>query len=134
MPVNPNPNEGHYPYGGGTDNPGDDTSIAGGPTDAQATETAPLTTNSASMTAIVDRHPPVVAGLSQAGTDTNLGNLQAVPPTASGFESLVDRGADPEGGIDPVTGLPREAGQDETAGATETTSGVSPSAFPEPNP
>lgn len=130
-----NPNSPSYPYSGGTDNPGDDTSIAGGPTSVASVETAPFqpvphAAGIASLNGIV---PPVVAGIAQTGTDTNLGGLQAVPPSASGFESLVDRGADPEGGTDPAGGA-REAGQDEVAGATETTSGVTPVAFPEPTP
>lgn len=138
--ANPNPNEPNFPYSGGTDNPGDDTSKPGGPTGVASTETAPLSksgswtqqTPSASLTASVERHPPLPAGLAQGGTDTVLPpGVQAVPPAAAGFESLVDRGADPEGGVDPVSGSPREAGQDETAGATETTSGVTPAAFPQ---
>lgn len=133
--ANVNPNEPNFPFSGGTDNPGDDTSKAGGPTDVVSTETAPLTTSGASLTASVDRHPPLPTGLAQGGTDTVLPlGTQAVPPSGAGIESAVDRGADPEGGVDPVSGLPRVAGQDETAGATETTSGQTPSAFPEPNP
>ena len=129
-----NPNEPNCPYSGGTDNPGDDTSHPGGPTNVAATETAPLTFGGASLTSVAERHAAIAAPIAQ-GSDTVLpSGVQAVPPTAAGFESLVDRGADPLGGVDPVTGAPREAGQDETAGATETTSGVSPAAIPEPNP
>lgn len=143
--ANPNPNEPNFPFGAGTDNPGDDTSKAGGPTSAQAVETAPLSvsgswtqqTPSASLAASVERRVPLPAGIAQGGTDTVLPpGTQAVPPAASGFESLVDRGADPSGGVqfDPISGEQREAGQDETLGETETTSGQSPAAFPEPNP
>lgn len=130
--TNPNPNEPTFPFSGGTDNPGDDTSKPGGPTNVASTETAPLlpVPHVAGVVNAEGIHPPVVAGLSSQGTDTPLGALQAVPPTGDGFESAVDRGPDPEGGIDPVTGSPREAGQDETAGATETTSGESPEQFP----
>lgn len=130
-----NPNQVNYPYGGGTDNPGDDTSKPGGPSNVASTETAPLTLTGASLTASIARHPQVPTTIAQAGTDTILpAGAQAVGLTAAGLESSVDRGADPEGGIDPVTGSPRQAGQDEVAGATETTSGSAPSAFPEPNP
>lgn len=134
--ANPNPNEPSYPYSGGTDNPGDDTSKPGGPSNVAATETAPLTLSGSSLTASVVRNPPLPAGLPQVGTDTVLpAGVVAVPPTAAGFESdAFLRTGDPEGGVDPVTGAPREAGQDETAGATETTSGQAPAAFPEPNP
>lgn len=137
--ANPNPNQPTYPYSGGTDNPGDDTSKPGGPTSVASVETAPLSlsgfwdhkTPSASLAASVERHAPLPVGIAQGGTDTVLApGVQAVPLVAAGFESLVDRGADPEGGIDPITGSPREAGQDEVAGATETTSGTSPAAFP----
>lgn len=126
--VNPNPNEPNYPYGGGTDNPGDDTSKAGGPVDYASTETG------APPTAV--RHPPVVAGVAQAGTDTLLpAGVQAVPPTNDGLEATSDIGADPSGGVTfNADGTVRVAGQDEVAGETETTSGVTPSAFPEPNP
>lgn len=144
MTPNPNPNEPNYPYSGGTDNPGDDTSKAGGPTNVAATETAPPTlagswTNgsipSKSLASSVERHAPLPAGLAQGGTDTVLpAGVQAVPPSnTGGLESAVDRGADPEG-LDPIYGTPRESGQDEVAGATETTSGVAPASFPEPNP
>jgi hypothetical protein len=126
-----NPNSPNYPYSGGTDNPGDDTSKAGG---GIFTSSGRPSLNPLALAAGVARHAGIIPTLAQSQEDTTLGALQAVPPTASGFESLVDRGADPEGGIDPVTGSPRQSGQDEVAGATETTSGVSPVAFPEPNP
>lgn len=135
--TNPNPNEPTFPYSGGTDNPGDDTSHAGGPSNVAATETAPLTLSGPSLTASVERHAALPAGLAQGGTDTVLPpGVQAVPPSAGGDGGWQgrDRSADPEGGVDPVTGAPREAGQDETAGASETTSGAAPAAFPEPNP
>lgn len=142
--ANPNPNEPNFPYSGGTDNPGDDTSKAGGPSNVAAVETSLLTfagstTNgsipSQALASSVERHPPLPAGIAQGGTDTVLpAGMQAVPPSGANFGSAVDRGVDPEGGIDPLYGTPREAGQDETAGATETTSGAAPSAFPEPNP
>lgn len=143
MTVNPNPNEPNYPYGGGSDNPGDNTALPGGPSNVAATETglpefSGSTTQSTypqGLSSSRERHAPLPTGLAQAGTDTILPvGMQAVPPTGTLIESSVDRGPDPEGGVDPITGLPREAGQDETAGATETTSGVSPAAFPEPNP
>jgi hypothetical protein len=128
----PNPNEPTFPYSGGTDNPGDDTSIPGGPSNVAATETAPLDTVGASLTASIVRYPPLPVGLAQTGTDTQLGEMQAVPPTGDGWdvENPLTAG-DPEGGVDD-TG--RVAGQDETAGETETTGLTSPSAFPEPNP
>lgn len=136
--ANPNPNEPNFPYSGGTDNPGDNTAIPGGPTDAQAVETAPLqpVPHVSGVVAGEGIHPGLVAGIPAQGSDTILpAGMQAVGPTAAGLEGAIPgRGADPEGGVDPVTGAPREAGQDETAGATETTSGQSPSAFPEPNP
>lgn len=135
--ANPNPNEPTFPYSGGTDNPGDDTSKPGGPTNVAATETAPITTSGASLTASVDRHAPLPTGVAQGGTDTVLpAGTQAVPPSSAGFESAIDRGADPSGGVqfDPISGEVREAGQDETAGETGTTSGQTPGAFPEPNP
>lgn len=134
--TNPNPNEPNYPYGGGTDNPGDNTAIAGGPTDAQATETAPLQVG-ASGPAV--RFPPTVVGVSQQGTDTPLAPGQVVGSAAAGLEGWVPlRSSDPEGGVLVIgTGsgaVAREAGQDEVAGATEITSGEAPTAFPEPNP
>lgn len=116
-----NPNEPTYPYSGGTDNPGDNTAIAGG---GVQTETG------APVTGVL--HPSIVAGLAVGGSDYSLpAGMQAVPPSGAGFESAVDRGVDP-GGPDPITG--RSPGQDETAGETETTPDLSPSAFPEPNP
>jgi hypothetical protein len=139
--ANPNPNEPNFPYSGGTDNPGDDTSKAGG---GVQTETAPLTlagswTNgsipSQSLTSSVERHVALPVGIAAGGTDTVLpAGVQAVPPSGAGFGSAVDRGVDPEGGVDPISGGPRESEQDETQGATETTSGTAPAAFPEPNP
>lgn len=133
--TNPNPNEPRYPYGGGTDNPGDNTQIAGGPTNAQATETGPLTLSGPSLTASVERHAALPVGLAQGGTDTVLPPGQSVVPlSGAGFETEVED--EDTGGVtvDPVTGDVRESGQDETAGETETTPGVSPSAFPETNP
>jgi len=131
--TNPNPNEPNFPYSGGTDNPGDNTSLPGGPSDVAATETAPLTLQGPSLTAVAPRTPSLPAGIAAGGTDTVLPpGMQAVPLVAAGFESTVDRGRSPGGGVDPVTG--RQSGQDEVAGATETTSGISPAAFPEPNP
>lgn len=134
--ANPNPNEPNFPYSGGTDNPGDDTSKPGGPSNVAATETAPLTLSGPSLTASIARNPPLPVGLPQQGSDTVLpAGVVAVPPTAAGLEGeVLLRSADPEGGVDPVSGGPRQAGQDETAGATETTSGQAPAAFPEPNP
>lgn len=133
----PNPNEPRFPYSGGTDNPGDNTSLPGGPTNVAATETAPLTTSGASLTASVQRNPPLPAGIAQQGSDTVLpAGMQAVPLTAAGFESTSDRGRSPAGAVifDPGTGEERESGQDETAGETEMTPGMTPAAFPEPNP
>jgi hypothetical protein len=133
--ANPNPNEPNFPYSAGTDNPGDNTAIAGGPSNIAAVETAPLTLSGASLTASVARTPNLPPGIAAGGSDTVLpGGMQAVPLVAAGFESAVDRGTAPAGGIDPVTGAPRESGQDEVAGASETTPGTSPTAFPEPNP
>ena len=133
--ANPNPNEPSFPYSAGTDNPGANTAIAGGPSGIASTETAPLTLSGAALTASIARTPNLPPGIAAGGSDTVLpGGMQAVPLVAAGFESTVDRGADPEGGVDPVTGAPRQAGQDEVAGATETTPGSTPTAFPEPNP
>lgn len=134
-----NPNQVRYPYSGGTDNPSEDTSLnnPGGPSSVASVETAPVTLSGSSLTAAIDRHPPLPAGIAQGGSDTVLPDgIKVVGQTAASIGAWGgrDRAADPEGGIDPVTGLPREAGQDETAGATETTTGVSPAAFPEPNP
>lgn len=134
--INPNPNEPRFPFSGGTDNPGDNTQLPGGPTNVAATETAPLTLSGPSLTASVERHAALPVGLAQGGTDTVLpGGQTVVPEVASGFESTVDRGRDSGGPtVDPITGAVRVAGQDETVGETETTSGESPAAFPEPNP
>jgi hypothetical protein len=126
--ANPNPNEPSYPYSGGTDNPGDDTSRAGG---GVMVETG--------IPGAALLHPGLPTTIAAGGTDTILpAGAQAVPATGAGWESSAEyggeRSADPEGGIDPVTGAPREAGQDETQGATETTSGQAPAAFPEPTP
>ncbi len=137
--ANPNPNEPNFPFGGGTDNPGDDTSKAGGPTSVVSVETAPLqpVPHATGVVNAEGGHPALVAGIAQTGTDTPLPQgTQAVPPTGTGFESAIDRGADPSGGVqfDPISGETRVSGQDETLGETETTSGVSPAAFPEPNP
>jgi hypothetical protein len=118
-----NPNEPNYPYSGGTDNPGDDTSKAGG---GVQTETG------APPTAVL--HPPIVAGLAGGGTDTLLPpGVEAVPPSGAGFESGADYGEERSAGGGPdATG--REPGQDEVAGATETSSDQAPASFPEPNP
>jgi hypothetical protein len=127
--LNPNPNEPRYPYSGGTDNPGDDTSVAGGPSNVSAVETG------APPTAVL--HPPIVSGISQRGTDTVLaGGVQAVPSTGTGWARDDFLGETDTGGVtvDPVTGNVRVSGQDEVAGATETTSGITPVAFPEPTP
>lgn len=124
-----NPNEPNYPYSGGTDNPGDDTSQASAYNASAASETGLLSPRQTGVT-----YPPYAAPISQAGTDVPLAQNASIPILAAGFESLVDRGQDPDGGTDPITGGPRESGQDETAGASETTSGASPAAFPEPNP
>jgi hypothetical protein len=129
--INPNPNEPRYPYGGGSDNPGDNTSYTnpGGPTDVQAVETG------APPTAVL--HPPIVVGVAQGGTDTILpAGMQAVPPSNVGsLESTIDRGKDTGGvTVDPVTGDVRVPGQDEVQGEMETTTGITPPAFPEPNP
>ena len=133
--ANPNPNEPNFPYSGGTDNPGDNTALPGGPSNVAATETAPLTLSGSSLTVVAPRTPSLPAGIAAGGTDTVLpGGMQAVPLVATGLESAIDRGTAPAGGVDPVTGNPRQHGQDEVAGAYATTSGVSPAAFPEPNP
>lgn len=122
-PVPLNPDQ-IYPYSGGTDNPGGDTSKPGG--GVQVETGAPVTNVS---------HPGVVAGLAATGTDTVLpAGTQAVPPSGAGFESGADygneRAADP-GGPDATGRVP---GQDETAGEYETSPPSSPAAFPEPNP
>lgn len=131
--ANPNPNEPIFPYGGGTDNPGDNTAQAGGPTDVAATETAPLTMSGASLTASIQRNPPLPVGLPQQGSDTVLpAGMQAVPLVAAGFESEDLFRARDTGGPDPATG--RSPGQDETAGEYETSPAQTPAAFPEPNP
>ena len=129
-----NPNQPRYPYGGGTDNPSESTAYTnpGGPTNVAATETAPLTHGNASLASIDERFPPVVHGISQAGTDTTI--VGVVPEVASGVESAVDIGGDTGGPtVDPITGRVRVSGQDETVGETETTTGITPTAFPEPN-
>lgn len=126
-----NPNQVRYPYGGGTDNPSESTAYTnpGGPSDVAAVETGTPPTHVL--------HPPIVAGLPQAGSDTTLGGLQAIPPSGAGFEApdgtliWTDTGGVT---VDPVTGNVRVPGQDETVGESETTTGVSPTAFPEPTP
>ena len=137
---NVNPNEPSFPFGGGSDNPGDNTANPGGPTNLAATETGPPTIiphvdGAANAEGI---HPAVVSTLAQTGTDTPLpAGTQAVPAVGTGFEgNLPLRSADPSGGVtvDPISGTTRESGQDETVGETETSPGVSPAAFPEPNP
>jgi hypothetical protein len=118
--ANPNPNEPTFPYGAGTDNPGDDTSQPG---HGVQTETG------APPTSVV--HPRMVGVIAQSGSDYSLPNgVQAVPLVSTDFSSGVDygneRATDP-GGPD-ATG--REPGQDETAGETETTPPQSPAGFP----
>jgi hypothetical protein len=120
--INPNPNEPNFPYGGGTDNPGDNTALAGG---GVQTETG------APPTQVI--FPSLSHGLAK-GSDTVIpvGFHGDVPMTDIGFESTQDadiQESDPAGQLGP-----REAGQDETVGETETTSGVVPTAFPEPQP
>jgi hypothetical protein len=148
MPVPLNYLDAIFPYGGGTDNPGDNTAIAGGPTDQQATETGtllppPVPTGQYGPSA--GNHnstggifPAIVASLPQQGTDTVLPQtMQAVPVDGSLLESSKEYGGLDEAdweGVDPVYGTPRESGQDETVGETETTSGTSPTSFPEPTP
>jgi hypothetical protein len=136
--VNPNPNEPSYPFGGGTDNPGDDTSKAGGPSNVAATETAPLTLTGPSLTASVERHAALPVGLAQGGTDTVLpAGVQAIPVSGAGFESGANYGEERSadtGGVIAPGGAVRVPGQDETVGETETTPDTSPPAFPEPNP
>lgn len=122
--ANPNPNEPNSPYGGGTDNPGDDTSKAGG---GVMTETGDPT--------LVSPVPGYPTGLAAGHSDTVLPpGVQAVPPSGAGFESGADYGdaSSDTGGPDPTTG--RTPGQDETAGETETSPDRSPAAFPEPSP
>lgn len=129
--TNPNPNEPHYPYGGGSDNPGDDTSKPGGPTSVASVETGPLTSRFTDV-----RHSPIVAGLAQGGTDTVLPDgVLAVPPRFDrDLEApAADRGTD-TGGVTVEENLVRVSGQDETLGETETTTGEAPSGFPEPTP
>lgn len=117
--TNPNPNEPRFPFSGGTDNPGDNTAIAGGGVQIE-TGAPPLN----------PIRPPIL-GVPGASDTVLPAGMQAVPLTSTGFESAVDRGVDP-GGPDPVTG--RVPGQDETVGETETSPAQSPAAFPEPNP
>jgi hypothetical protein len=130
--TNPNPNEPHFPYGGGSDNPGDNTGYTnpGGGVDV---ETGLLSSGQA-LDSSHERFVPVLPGLAPNASDTNLKGLQAVPPTSAGFDVDAE-GADTGGPtVDPVTGNVREPGQDEVVGETETTTGESPSAFPEVNP
>jgi hypothetical protein len=129
MTVNPNPNEPNYPYGGGSDNPGDNTALPGGPSNVAAVETG------TPLTHVL--HPAIPLVLAQGGSDTQLGGLQAVPPSGAAFEAPDDTELDTDTGgptVDPVTGNVRVPGQDETTGETETTSGEAPVAFPEPTP
>lgn len=110
-------NEPKFPYFGGTDNPGDNTAIAGGGVQSESANFLKRTTPGFPLF---------------AGTDTTL----AVVPVSggdSGADYGNERSADPAGTM-VVKGAPREAGQDETVGETETSGGVTPSAFPEPNP
>lgn len=107
-----------YPYFGGTDNPGDNTAIAGG---GVKTETSfPLGVK------FLSPGFPVFGG-----QDTTIG---VVP--VSGGDSGADYGnasTDPAGPTN-VRGQEHVPGQDETIGEEETSGGVSPPAFPEPNP
>ncbi len=74
--ANPNPNEPNFPYSGGTDNPGDDTSKAGGPSNVASVETSLPSVSAAwtnghvpsqSLAASVERHPPLPVGIAQGG-------------------------------------------------------------------
>jgi hypothetical protein len=125
--ANGNPNEPNYPYSGGTDNPGDNTALAGGPSNFASTETgAPV---------LIETPVHLPPGLAATGSDTVLpAGVQAVPPSGAGFESGADYGEERSADSGFVEPDGRQAGQDETAGATETTSDKSPGAFPEPNP
>jgi hypothetical protein len=100
-----------FPYFGGTDNPGDNTAIAGG---GVRVETGGVTSQALAPTFPL-----------HAGSDTTI--IGAIPPSGGDTDSNT-RSADP-GGM-----FSRVAGQDETIGELETSGGVSPSAFPEPNP
>jgi hypothetical protein len=128
--VNPNPNEPRYPYGGGSDNPGDNTAVAGGPSDFVATETG------APKTAVL--HPAIPRTIAQFQEDTVLpGGTLSVPLVAAGLEGWIPGGeTDPAGGVsvNPVTGYARVHGQNETQGQMGSVSGMAPPAFPEPNP
>lgn len=110
-------NEPNTPYFGGTDNPGDNTALAG-----RGVNTEPC--------ALGPRQLGV--GFSVfGGQDTTIG---LVP--ASGGDSGSDYGnasTDPAG---PTLsgGKLRVPGQDETIGEEETSGGTSPTAFPEPTP
>lgn len=112
-------NEPKYPYFGGTDNPGDNTAIAGGGVKAETC--FPL-----GQQFLNPNFPRF------GGQDTTIG---VVP--ASGGDSGADygneRSADPAGSLI-VKGAIREPGQDETIGEEETSPDLSPAAFPEPNP
>lgn len=123
---NPNPNEPTYPYGGGTDNPGDNTALPGGPTNFAQTETG--------VPALALLFPPINGTPGHSDTVLPAG-MQAVPPSGAGFDSDDFQNESDTGGVtrDP-DGTIRESGQDEVAGGTETTGGDSPAAFPEPNP
>jgi hypothetical protein len=121
-----NPNEPTYPYGGGTDNPGDNTALPGGPSNVAAVETG------TPPTALI--HGAIPPTLPQAQTDTILpAGMQAVPPTGAGWD-VDNRGDDTGSPTIESDGSVHEPGQDETLGESETTSGDAPAAFPEPNP
>jgi hypothetical protein len=108
-----------YPYFGGTDNPGDNTALPG---HGVRTETGNLLVGG-----FLNPHFPPFGG-----QDTTIG---VVPPSGgdSGANYGNERSADPAGTLI-VKGAIREPGQDETIGETETSGGISPAAFPEPNP
>jgi hypothetical protein len=110
-------NEPKYPYFGGTDNPGDNTALAGGGVRAE----------SANFLKQLNPIFPLFGG-----QDTTIG-VVPVSGGDAGADYGNERSADPAGEMI-VKGAIREPGQDETLGEEETSGGISPGAFPEPNP
>lgn len=111
-------NEPNFPYFGGTDNPGDNTALAGG---GVRTETGGLGPKDLSPT-----FPTF------GGQDTTIGIVPASGGD-SGADYANERSADPAGTLT-VQGALRESGQDETIGEQEASPDLTPAAFPEPNP
>jgi len=122
----PNPiNEPNYPAGAqgipGTDNPGDDITIPGGPSDVSADETG------GPYTQVL--YPPVLDGLAKNASDTTLQpGEEAVQDDDARYSLGV--GTEPAGGVTVDSGGVRVSGQDEVVNAMATTSGVTPGEFP----